>query len=160
MLRAMLGQRLASHMIGALGSHKASGLLSVARVPRNLSGPDIQAVVLHEARLLLDESQANCRSRLTSNRERLAAPAQSLPELEVSSGDELECLLGAPVPVNGVGLQRRQESSDVSALPAARCPLPAARSSPNSLRAARERSEEQGVARHVLPAGAGTSELR
>ena len=90
---------LAIKMVGSLGFSKAFGLLSVAGVPKELLGPDIQAAVLKEARALLEQSQATCQQLLRSNRGQLEALAQRLLEREVLSGEELRGLLSAPVPV-------------------------------------------------------------
>ena len=71
--------------------------LSVAGVPKELLGPDIQAAVLREARVLLEQAQATCRQLLKANRAQLDTLAQRLLEREVISGDELKGLLGARV---------------------------------------------------------------
>ncbi len=86
---------LAINMVGSLGFSKAFGLLSVAGVPKELLGPDIQAAVLHEARALLEQAQAKCQQLLGDNRARLEALAKCLLQREVLSGDELKALLGA-----------------------------------------------------------------
>jgi len=86
---------LAIKMVGSLGFSRAFGLLSVAGVPKDLLGPDIQAAVLKEARALLEESQAEAQRLLSSNRPRLDAMARALLEREVLSGQELYVLLGA-----------------------------------------------------------------
>jgi cell division protease FtsH len=86
---------LAINMVGSLGFSDAFGLLSVAGVPKDLLGPDIQAAVLKEARLMLERAQANCRELLSEHRERLDSMAHRLLEREVISGDELKELLGA-----------------------------------------------------------------
>jgi len=86
---------LAINMVGSLGFSDAFGLLSVAGVPKELLGPDIQAAVLREARLLLERAQATCQQLLKANRTQLDALAQRLLEGEVISGDELKGLLGA-----------------------------------------------------------------
>src|SRR5450631_3515504 len=88
---------LAINMVGSLGFSDAFGLLSVAGVPKELLGPDIQSAVLREARLLLEQAQATCQQLLAANRARLDALAQRLLEREVISGDELKGLLGARV---------------------------------------------------------------
>jgi cell division protease FtsH len=88
---------LAINMVGSLGFSDAFGLLSVAGVPKELLGPDIQSAVLREARLLLEQAQATCRHLLKANRAQLDALAQRLLERDVISGDELKDLLGAPV---------------------------------------------------------------
>ena len=89
---------LAIRMVGSLGFSDAFGLLSVAGVPKELLGPDIQGAVLQEARALLERSQATCQRLLQSNRAQLDALAQRLLECEVLCGDELKALLGKPAP--------------------------------------------------------------
>ena len=59
---------LAVRMVGSLGFSEAFGLLSVAGVPKELLGPDIQGALLNEARSLLERSQATCQRLLQSNR--------------------------------------------------------------------------------------------
>jgi cell division protease FtsH len=86
---------LAVNMVGSLGFSQAFGLLSVAGVPKELLGPDIQAAVLKEARTLLEQAQTRCRQLLQSQRDELDALAQRLLEREALSGDELRALLGA-----------------------------------------------------------------
>jgi len=86
---------LAINMVGSLGFSETFGLLSVAGVPKELLGPDIQAAVLKEARVLLERAQASCRRLLTANRAQLDALAQRLLAREVVSGEELKGLLGA-----------------------------------------------------------------
>jgi cell division protease FtsH len=86
---------LAIDMVGKLGFSKTFGLLSVAGVPKELLGPDIQAAVLQEARALLEQAQAKCATLLRANRERLDAMAMALLEREVLSGEDLTGLLGA-----------------------------------------------------------------
>jgi len=88
---------LAINMVGSLGFSDAFGLLSVAGVPKELLGPDIQAAVLREARVLLERAQATCQQLLKANRAQLDALAQRLLEREVISGDEFKGLLGARV---------------------------------------------------------------
>ncbi|MGL6111364.1 MAG: ATP-dependent metallopeptidase FtsH/Yme1/Tma family protein, partial [Rubrivivax sp.] len=93
---------LAIKMVGSLGFSKAFGLLSVAGVPSELLGPDIQAAVLKEARALLEQAQARTQKLLAGHRVRLDALANRLLEREVLSGVELEALLGArllPMPM-------------------------------------------------------------
>ncbi len=85
---------LAIKMVGSLGFSDAFGLLSVAGVPKELLGPDIQRAVLTEARTLLETSQVSCREVLTAQRPRLDAMAASLLECEVLCGDALQQLLG------------------------------------------------------------------
>ena len=89
---------LAINMVGSLGFSQAFGLLSVAGIPKELLGPDIQAAVLNEARALLEQAQAKCRQLLGSHRGQLDALARSLLEREVLSGEELKGLLGACAP--------------------------------------------------------------
>jgi cell division protease FtsH len=88
---------LAINMVGSLGFSDAFGLLSVAGVPKELLGPDIQSAVLREARLLLEQAQATCQRLLKVNRAQLDGLAQRLLERDVISGDELKGLLGARV---------------------------------------------------------------
>lgn len=85
---------LAINMVGSLGFSEAFGLLSVAGIPKELLGPDIQAAVLREARALLEEAQATCRRLLQANRSQLDALAGRLLERDVLSGEELRELLG------------------------------------------------------------------
>jgi cell division protease FtsH len=84
---------LAINMVGSLGFSKTFGLLSVAGVPKELLGPDIQAAVLKEARAMLEQAQARCEQLLTSRRWQLDALAQALLQREVLCGDELKELL-------------------------------------------------------------------
>jgi cell division protease FtsH len=94
---------LAINMVGSLGFSDAFGLLSVAGVPKELLGPDIQAAVLREARLLLERAQETCQRLLRANRAQLDALARCLLEREVLSGPELKDLLGEPLDGVGVG---------------------------------------------------------
>ena len=89
---------LAIRMVGSLGFSEAFGLLSVAGVPKELLGPDIQGAVLKEARALLEKSQATCRQLLRAQRGQLDALAKRLLEREVLSGDELKGLLATGAP--------------------------------------------------------------
>jgi cell division protease FtsH len=87
---------LAINMVGSLGFSDAFGLLSVAGVPKELLGPDIQAALLKEARALLEQAQATCQRLLRTRRGQLDALAERLLECDVLSGDELKgFLLGA-----------------------------------------------------------------
>jgi cell division protease FtsH len=86
---------LAVNMVGSLGFSKAFGLLSVAGVPRELLGPDVQASLLTEARSLLEQAQAQCAQVLTERRGALDALAAALLEREVVSGEPLKDLLAA-----------------------------------------------------------------
>ena len=87
---------LAINMVGSLGFSAAFGLLSVAGVPKELLGPDIQAAVLCEARALLEQAQTTCRALLRDNRAQLDTLAGRLLECELLSGEELKALLQAP----------------------------------------------------------------
>jgi cell division protease FtsH len=93
---------LAINMVGSLGFSKSFGLLSVAGVPKELLGPDIQAAVLQEARALLEQAQARCAQLLSSNRQRLDALATALLEREVLFGDTLKGLLGSALEVDAL----------------------------------------------------------
>ena len=85
---------LAIKMVGSLGFSEVFGLLSVAGVPKELLGPDIQHAVLAEARTMLETSQVSCREVLTAQRPRLDAMAARLLECDVLYGDALTQLLG------------------------------------------------------------------
>lgn len=92
---------LAINMVGSLGFSKTFGLLSVAGVPKELLGPDLQAAVLQEARALLEQAQARCHQLLVCKRSALDALARALLQREVLCGAELKALLGtdsAPLP--------------------------------------------------------------
>lgn len=90
---------LAISMVGSLGFSKTFGLLSVAGVPKELLGPDIQGAVLQEARVLLEQAQARCQQLLVGRRSALDALARALLQREVLSGAELKALLGpGPAP--------------------------------------------------------------
>jgi len=88
---------LAINMVGSLGFSKAFGLLSVAGVPKELLGPDIQAAVLQEARALLEQAQLRCQKLLVTHRARLTALAHALLQRERLCGEELRSLLGPGV---------------------------------------------------------------
>ena len=88
---------LAINMVGSLGFSKTFGLLSVAGVPKELLGPDVQSAVLAEARVLLEQAQRSCRDVLVGKRRQLDALAQALLQREVVCGDELKGLLGNEV---------------------------------------------------------------
>jgi cell division protease FtsH len=85
---------LAIEMVGSLGFSETFGLLSVGGIPKELLGPDIQAAVLKEARMLLEQAQATCRTLLKQERTRLDAMALALLACEVLQGDELKTMLG------------------------------------------------------------------
>jgi cell division protease FtsH len=85
---------LAIEMVGSLGFSETFGLLSVGGIPKELLGPDIQAAVLQEARALLEQAQATCRTLLKAKRARLDALAAALLTHEVLSGPGLKAMLG------------------------------------------------------------------
>ena len=80
---------LAVKMVSSLGFSDRFGLLSVAGVPKELLGPDLQAAVLDEARALLDDAQARCRRLLGERRAQLDGLAAGLLDHEVLSGEPL-----------------------------------------------------------------------
>ena len=80
---------LAVKMVASLGFSDRFGLLSVAGVPKELLGPDLQAAVLTEARALLDSAQARCRRLLDERRPQLDGLAAGLLDHEVLSGEPL-----------------------------------------------------------------------
>jgi len=84
---------LAIEMVANLGFSQSFGLLSVAGIPANLLGPDIQSAVLTEARRMLEEAQTKCRELLVQRRTQLEAMAQALLDEEVLSGPVLAALL-------------------------------------------------------------------
>lgn len=92
---------LATSMVGSYGFGKTFGLLSMAGVPRELIGPDVQKSLLDEARALLEAAQADCRRVLEDQRERLAALAELLLGQETVSGAPLRLALGGE-PAAGV----------------------------------------------------------
>jgi cell division protease FtsH len=101
---------LAINMVGSLGFSKTFGLLSVAGVPKELLGPDIQAAVLHEARALLEQAQTLCQQLLTARRAQLEALAQALLSHEVLAGEPLRQLLGTqPEPIPRRSVRQRTE---------------------------------------------------
>ena len=81
---------LATSMIGSYGFSKTFGLLSMAGVPRELIGPDIQNSLLDEARALLEAAQAQCRQVLSEHRHRLDALTHLLLREETVSGPALK----------------------------------------------------------------------
>jgi cell division protease FtsH len=81
-------------MVGSYGFGKTFGLLSMAGVPRELIGPDVQKSLLDEARALLESAQADCRRVLESQRDRLTALAELLLGHETVSGAPLRQALG------------------------------------------------------------------
>ena len=84
---------LATSMIGSYGFGKTFGLLSMAGVPRELIGPDVQKSLLDEARALLESAQAECRRVLEEKRDRLGALAEMLLGQETVSGAPLKRVL-------------------------------------------------------------------
>ena len=88
---------LATSMIGSYGFGKTFGLLSMAGVPKELIGPDVQKSLLDEARGLLESAQADCHRVLDEQRERLTTLAETLLGQETISGAALKSLLsGTP----------------------------------------------------------------
>ncbi|HJV63298.1 MAG TPA: AAA family ATPase [Albitalea sp.] len=87
---------LATSMIGSYGFGKTFGLLSMAGVPKELIGPDVQKSLLDEARQLLEEAQAACRQVLVDKHDRLTALADTLLEQETISGAALKRVLSGP----------------------------------------------------------------
>lgn len=84
---------LATSMIGSYGFGKTFGLLSMAGVPRELIGPDVQKSLLDEARALLESAQAECRRVLEEKRDRLGLLAEMLLGQETVSGAPLKRVL-------------------------------------------------------------------
>ena len=84
---------LATNMVGSLGFGKTFGLLSMAGVPKELIGPDVQKSVLDEARALLESAQAECRRVLEDKRDRLNALSELLLGQETISGAPLKRVL-------------------------------------------------------------------
>jgi cell division protease FtsH len=84
---------LATSMIGSMGFGKTFGLLSMAGVPRELIGPDVQKSVLDEARALLEAAQAECRRVLEEKGDRLATLTELLLGQETVSGAPLKRVL-------------------------------------------------------------------
>ncbi len=84
---------LATSMVGSMGFGKTFGLLSMAGVPRELIGPDVQKSLLDEARALLESAQAECRRVLEDKRDRLGALAELLLGQETVSGAPLRRVL-------------------------------------------------------------------
>jgi len=102
---------LAVNMVGSLGFSDRFGLLSVAGVPKELLGPDVQAAVLDEARALLESAQARCRQLLAERRAQLDGLAASLLDHEVLSGEPLaRWLLPSTV---GAAPQLRQSEAEL-----------------------------------------------
>ncbi|MBI5335969.1 MAG: AAA family ATPase [Burkholderiales bacterium] len=84
---------LATNMIASYGFSRSFGLLSLAGVPKELIGPDIQRNVLDEARTLLEAAQGACRQVLTEHRDRLDALTEMLLAQETVSGAALKAVL-------------------------------------------------------------------
>ena len=89
---------LATSMVGSYGFSKTFGLLSMAGVPRELIGPDVQKSLLDEARALLESAQADCRRVLEEQRDRLVALAELLLGQETVSGAPLRQVLTGDAP--------------------------------------------------------------
>ncbi|WP_119155700.1 ATP-dependent metallopeptidase FtsH/Yme1/Tma family protein [Caldimonas tepidiphila] len=87
---------LATSMVGSYGFSETFGLLSLAGVPKELIGPDIQHALLQEARRILEEAQASCRKVLLQRRKSLEALRDALLVDETVSGEPLMELLGDP----------------------------------------------------------------
>lgn len=99
---------LATSMVGSYGFGKTFGLLSMAGVPRELIGPDVQKSVLDEARGMLEDAQAACRRVLLAERARLDALTELLLVQETVSGAALKRVLdGEPAAARPVA--RRHE---------------------------------------------------
>jgi cell division protease FtsH len=90
-------------MVGRLGFSETFGLLSIAGIPKELLGPDVQRSVLDEARGLLEAAQRTCRQVLVAQRGRLDAMARALLVAEVLSGAELAGLLGETPVLTPIG---------------------------------------------------------
>ena len=87
---------LAVKWVGSLGYSNRFGLLSVAGMPKELIGPDVQAAVPDEARALLDAAQTRCRQLLDQRRAQLDGLGTGLLDHEVLSAEPLmRCLTGA-----------------------------------------------------------------
>ncbi|MBW8844366.1 MAG: AAA family ATPase [Burkholderiales bacterium] len=84
---------LATNMVGSMGFGKTFGLLSMAGVPRELIGPDVQKSLLDEARQLLESAQAECRRVLEDKQDRLHSLAEMLLGAETVSGAPLKRVL-------------------------------------------------------------------
>jgi cell division protease FtsH len=84
---------LATNMVGSLGFSKTFGLLSMAGVPKELIGPDVQKSLLDEARVLLESAQAECRRVLEDKRDRLNTLTELLLGHETVSGAPLKRVL-------------------------------------------------------------------
>jgi cell division protease FtsH len=85
---------LAVNMVGSLGFSKEFGVLSVAGLPKELMGPDLQTKVLRAAQTLLLSAQQSCSALLTAHKDRLIQVQRALLEKEVLSGVELLEALG------------------------------------------------------------------
>ena len=88
---------LATSMIGSMGFGKTFGLLSMAGVPKELIGPDVQKSLLDEARALLESAQAECRRVLEDKRDRLDALTDLLLVQETVSGAPLKRVLAGEI---------------------------------------------------------------
>lgn len=84
---------LAISMVGSMGFGSTIGLLSLAGVPKELLGPDIQRKVLEEARSFLEKAQTEARTALDKHRSGLDMLAGLLVEHGTLNGDPLQTLL-------------------------------------------------------------------
>lgn len=84
---------MATSMAGSLGFGQTFGLLSVAGVPKELLGPDVQRAVLDEARLFLEEAQRMVLKMLHEERECLDDLTALLLKHETVRGAPLKAIL-------------------------------------------------------------------
>jgi cell division protease FtsH len=85
---------MATNMAGSLGFSPTFGLLSVAGLPKELLGPDVQRAVLDEARSFLAEAQQQAVNLLVKERERLERLVALLHEHQTVGGAALKEVLG------------------------------------------------------------------
>jgi cell division protease FtsH len=85
---------MATNMAGSLGFSPTFGLLSVAGLPKELLGPDVQRAVLDEARSFLAEAQQQAVNLLVKERERLERLVALLHEQQTVGGAALKEVLG------------------------------------------------------------------
>jgi cell division protease FtsH len=85
---------MATSMAGSLGFSPTFGLLSVAGLPKELMGPDVQRAVLDEARSFLAEAQQQAVRLLVKERERLEQLVALLHEHQTVGGAALKEVLG------------------------------------------------------------------
>lgn len=86
---------IAVSMAGSLGFSQKFGLLSVAGLPKELMGPDVQGDVLDEARSFLAEAQRQAVKLLVQERGRLERLVALLHEHQTVGGSALREVLGA-----------------------------------------------------------------